>query len=274
MKFGEIVQPDMASSLHRNHRERVRKRFLTSGFDSFADHELLELLLFYSISRIDTNDLAHRLIEHFGSLGRVMEALPEELETVPGVGEHSAVLIKLTMELVKRYLCSTEQLYGTFDTLSKVAEYFCNRFVGHGKECLYMMLLNNRMNLIDFSLVSSGSVNRSDAPIRKMTEHALSKNASVVILGHNHPHGTHIPSPNDLEVTERAYRAFSILGITLLEHLVIADDRFTPIIREKPYLFFSGDTPAGIKSSQYQAFYNVDPKEWRAPSFSLFLEEP
>ena len=81
--------------LHDGHRQRMRQQFLSHGPQSMADHELLELALFYAIPRRDTNETAHRLLEQFGSLDRVLTAPEQELEQVEGVGQNAAVLLRL-----------------------------------------------------------------------------------------------------------------------------------------------------------------------------------
>ena len=80
---------------HSGHRQRVKTEFLARGVEGWSDHRILELLLFYAIPQGDVNELAHRLVDHFGSLAGVLDASAEELKKVPGVGEHTAVLLKL-----------------------------------------------------------------------------------------------------------------------------------------------------------------------------------
>lgn len=94
---------DSSRNLHENHRARVRKRFEHEGLKTFADHNVLELLLFYSIPQKDTNDIAHRLLDEFGSLSAVFDAPKDVLMNVVGVGENTATLIKLMPELFSRY---------------------------------------------------------------------------------------------------------------------------------------------------------------------------
>ena len=82
-------------SMHDGHRQRLKNRFREEGLDHFDEHQVLELLLFYCIPRIDTNELAHRLLERFGSLANVLEAKAEELEKVPGIGSNAATFLNL-----------------------------------------------------------------------------------------------------------------------------------------------------------------------------------
>ena len=93
----------MANSVHDGHRERLRKRFLKEGLDNFQPHEILELILFYSIPRRNTSELAHNLINHFGSFSAVLDAPVEALTQVNGISTQSAVLISMLSQVLRRY---------------------------------------------------------------------------------------------------------------------------------------------------------------------------
>ena len=254
--------------MHEQHRDRVRERYLTDGFDSFATHEILESLLFFSIPRGDTNELAHRLLERFGSIRNIAEATVDELMTVDGIGEKTAFLLKLIPEAARRYAAEMMVEIPSYRTLSSVSEYLCRKFIGCGTECVYMMMLNNKLNLIDCCKVSEGSVNNSSVPIRTISERALFRKASIVVLAHNHPNGLAIPSDSDLEVTSRISHALDLIGVTLLEHLVVADDRVWPIVQGT-----AGNArhlPDEILHSLpdfLSTFYDIDPAVWRAHLF-------
>lgn len=257
--------------MHEHHRQRMRERLSGGDFDRLATHELLEFLLFYAIPRCDTNKLAHALLERFGSLRAVFEASCEELTEVEGIGANSALLLKLIPAVTRRYAEEQRKPSERYDSVSKLATFFQRRFIGETRECLYMMLLNNRMSMIDCVKVSEGSVNCSEVPVRRMTEMALSKKASSVVLAHNHPNGLAIPSGNDLDVTDHLNNAFHMLGITLLEHLVIADDRFMPIMKQHCGIFRCIEPANHIESGFDQNFYDVDESQWRCPP--IFLQE-
>lgn len=253
--------------MHENHRERVRQRFLTGGFENFAIHEILESLLFYSIPRGDTNEIAHQLLEWFGSLKGILEASPDELMTVPGIGAQSAMLLKTIPELLRRYAEETAEDIPVYNTVSRIATFFCRQFIGLDHECLYLMLLNNRMNLIDCVRVSEGSVNSSAVPFRTMTEKALLKKASLAVVAHNHPNGMAVPSSNDLEVTELLSQSFDLVGVSLLEHLIIVDRKFYPILHRSRGIFRKPPEVLHVENGFFESFYDVDPEAWSAPAF-------
>lgn len=251
--------------MHAHHRQRMRERFLKNGLEGFAPHELLEILLYYSIPRVDTNGIAHDLLDRFGSFKGLFEASVDELTAVDGVGQSTAMFLKLIPELTRRYAEEQSRPIVRLDTVGKIAEYFIRRFIGVNREQLYMMLLNNRMNLIDCILVSEGSVNCAAVPVRLMTETALVKKASAVVLAHNHPGGLAIPSGSDLDVTDHLNNSFHLLGIPLIEHLVIAEGRFMPIMKHHSDRLRRWEPNGSIESGSFEKFYDVDESAWSFP---------
>jgi hypothetical protein len=133
--------------MHEHHRKRMKERFLREGIAYFEPHNVLELLLFYAIPQKDTNEIAHRLIERFGSLSAVFEAPFSELIQVEGIKEHSATLIKLIPELAGRYVSES---YGTkgvlLPTLDDAAEYLKSKYIGVTKEIVYLLLLDKNIS--------------------------------------------------------------------------------------------------------------------------------
>ena len=200
----------------------MRARFLRSGSRSFADHELLELLLFYSIPRENTNELAHDLIERFGSIHRLAAASPEELMLVRGVGENTAVLIKLVLALAQR--CSLEEIGSPkrFDTLQKAVDLSRSLFIGATNETMYLLLLDNSFCFIDCVCVAYGSINEIRPIMRTVIERSIVKKASSVIILHNHPNGTEDTSEEDERFTRLVAQELDIVGIDLLEHIVMS----------------------------------------------------
>ena len=216
---------------HSGHRSRIRVRFIKSGSDSFADHELLELLLFYALPRQNTNNIAHSLLERFGSINAIASASVDELLLVDGIGESAAVLIKLVMSLAKRYAFEELDSCKKFNTLEKVEEYAKTLFIGSTEELVYIMLLDNSFSLLDCSCVAFGSINEVRPIIRTIIERAIIKKASSVILLHNHPNGIAKPSENDFEFSHLVERELNIVGINLVEHIIVAGKSCFPIIK-------------------------------------------
>lgn len=245
-------------SIHSNHRQRMRERVIKDGYENFALHEILEVLLYYSIPRGDTNELAHRLLDRFGSFHGITDASVDELTSVDGIGEQSAVFLKMIPELLKRYAYELDDHSYIFNSLSKVGRYISRRFIGLDHERLYMMMFNNRMNLIDCVVVSEGSVNASDVPLRIINEKLVTKKASCFILAHNHPNGVSVPSDSDKNFTEVIRSVFDNFNAPLIEHLVIAGYNYYPILRHMIGEFCMETSDGRFGSGFYKEFYDVD----------------
>ena len=135
--------------MHENHRERVKKRFLSSGLDDFAPHNVLELLLFYAVPQKDTNQTAHLLIDRFGSLDKVFDATVEELKEVNGIGDHAATLIKLIPALARRYAIEKNKEGLVFNNVDTMGQYFVSQYIGVTVETVLLLSLDNKFNAID-----------------------------------------------------------------------------------------------------------------------------
>ena len=226
-------KPRSEGNLHKEHRERMKARFLSDGLDVFDAHNVLELLLFYSIPRRDTNVTAHRLIDKFGSLHSVFDAPYEELLSVEGISEHSATLIKLVPALLNRYSADKNSSRVRISSLDDAGRYLVNRYDGIGVETVYLMLLDNKNDLIDCVKIHEGSVNSSAITTRVLVETALFKHASAAILAHNHPHGIALPSSDDLHTTRAVKSAFDAVGVNMMAHLIVAGNSFCDILEHK-----------------------------------------
>nr|WP_317326288.1 DNA repair protein RadC [uncultured Flavonifractor sp.] len=208
---------------HDGHRQRMKTEFLARP-DSFPDHKLLELLLFYVNPRSDTNPLAHELLDRFGSLAGVLDAAPEELQKVKGVGEHAAVLFKAAKELSGRYLTARTQV----DDIARSArDYYAllrPYFFGARNEQLCLLCLDGKGKVLGIRKLGEGSVNAVSVTTRLIAEAALSLNASGVVLAHNHVSGIAFPSADDVATTESLASILSRLGIELADHVIFVDD--------------------------------------------------
>ena len=216
-------------AVHDGHRARKKEQFRTHGLDAFADHEALELLLFYAIPRVDTNPVAHRLIERFGSLDGVLSAPPEELEKVEGVGESAATLLSLILPLVRRSRMTASKKPVILGTTQAAGEYFVDLFFGMREERLYEACLDAKGKLLRCAKVADGSVDAVSVNIRVIVENALKCGASAVVLSHNHPSGVALPSEDDNATTLAVYDALRTVDIRLLDHIIVADDDFVSI---------------------------------------------
>ena len=217
-------------NIHKGHRERMKQKVLKGAIKSFSDHELIEYFLFGVYKRKNTNDVAHSIIEHFGDLKGVFEASPDELLSVPDVGPAAAAYISALSELICRYF-SEGQPKKNMNIMEDIGEFFIRQLHGKKNECVCILLLDNAMKYIDSRVFDEGSINSARFDMKKLYRYAFGKSASRVIVAHNHPGGVAIPSEADKITTVNLATAFSNLGIDLVEHFVIADSRYIPIMR-------------------------------------------
>ena len=151
---------------HQGHRERKKRQFRDFGLDAFADHEALELLLYYAIPRQDTNPLAHELLRRFGSLEAVLDASQEDLTTVPGIGENSALLLRLVPQLYRRALAGPRGKAVILNTPEKIGHYLLQRYAGEVREVVYELCLDQKGKLLTCCRVAEGSGASADFNVR------------------------------------------------------------------------------------------------------------
>ena len=210
--------------LHDGHRNRLKNRFLNEGLTNFEDHNVLELLLFYSIPRSNTNEIAHELLNKFGSLHGVFEAGMEDLMSINGISRHSAVLIKMIPELFVVYGRDKVRDIQKINSSDDAKQFFIPRFYGKVREEVQIVLLDDKMNIIKWVKIYEGSVNSANVPIRKIVEIAIENRATNVIIAHNHPTGLILPSKDDLRATAKVREALALVDIKLLDHVIVSDN--------------------------------------------------
>lgn len=211
--------------LHDGHRQRKKQQYAREGLTHFADHEVLELLLYYAIPRRDTNETAHRLLEHFGSLEQVLRAPASELQKVEGVGESAALLLTLVPDVMHRARQTTPE-EKILNTVDKTGNFFLELLRDQHREVLWQASLDAKGKLRSCHQISSGSVDTTVLSIREVVENALHADASGVVLAHNHPSGIALPSVEDQQVTLQTKQALETMGIRLIDHIIVADDDF------------------------------------------------
>lgn len=214
--------------VHDGHRGRLTERFLEEGLDGFSPHNILELILFYAVPRKDTNELAHVLLDTFGSLSGVLDAPVAELTAVPGVGEHTAALLHLIPHLTRAYLSDREQEICISST-EKAGQFLLPRFVGRNEECVFLVCVDGKCRVLSVTLLHKGNINSAEVSIRSIVAAALRHNAAGIILAHNHPGGVALPSQEDLRTTQRVREALEPVGIRLIDHFIVADGDFVSL---------------------------------------------
>lgn len=212
--------------IHDGHRDRKREQFLRCGAEPFADHELLELLLFYAIPQKDTNPIAHELMAKFGSLQAVLAASPEELMEVPYIRERAAVLIRLIPSLYQRVLIAGDDTDTILDTQARIGEYFRGIFAAHATEVMYQLCLDGKGKKKGLYKLSEGDLSSVGVNVRQIMENALRSKAVMVVLAHNHPSGVALPSREDKVATRMVGDALEAVGVRLVDHVIVADNDY------------------------------------------------
>lgn len=216
--------------LHDGHRQRLIQRFLEEDLDNFEPHNVLELLLFYAIPRKDTNELAHVLMDTFGSLNGVFDAPYEELIKVTGIGPNTAALLKLVPSLTRTYYSSDARSI-ILDTSEKSGEYFLPYYIGQTEEVVRLACLDAGGKVISNQILHRGSANAAEVNLRKIVNIALRNNAMGVILAHNHPGGLPLPSEEDVATTKSIREALMPMGILLMDHIIVAGQDYVSMAR-------------------------------------------
>ncbi len=214
---------------HKGHRKRMKEEFLQGGLDHMQPHRVLEMLLFYAIPQGDTNELAHRLIERFGSLTGVLDASCDELMDVSGIGSHAAVLIHFISALARYYYTEKANINPVKDPLKNIAQKMVAQYVGYTEERLILVCLDNTLKELFFGMVKVGVADAVQLQFRDLAKIALRYDATNVILGHNHPNGMALPSRADRETTIEIARGFRDLGINLLDHIIVAGAEYVSL---------------------------------------------
>lgn len=207
---------------YEGHRARLKKRFLESGMHTMADYEVLELLLFFVLPRVDTRPLAHRLLREFGSLHGVFFASATELRMVEGVGESTAMMLSMLKQLWQRIYLSVPCEH-ILDDADRIGQYFCWAFAGMRREQLFAAAIDAKGKLIGYRRMLEGDGSTVSLDLRKLAGYASSTGASYIVLAHNHPSGVATPSLSDINATQAAKAALLPYHVKLLDHVIVAD---------------------------------------------------
>ena len=226
----------MSDNLHDGHRDRVKDKFLENGFTKETpEHEILELILFYSVPRKDTNELAHKLLNEFGSLAGVLNAKPDQLMKVVGITKNTAVLFKMILETARGYNAEMMSHKNIFKTNEEIGEYILSQFIGVTDERFSLLSLSNNGKLLSYDIVSVGDISSVGVSTRKIIEIVLRTRATTVVIAHNHPGGLALPSATDLETTKCIAEALKHIGVYLHDHIIVADGDFVSLAQSKDF---------------------------------------
>ena len=215
--------PDKPKHRHTGHRERMKAEFLARGLEGWPDHRVLELLLFYTIPQGDVNDLAHELVERFGSLAGVRDASVEELKKVKGVGDHTAVVLRMLPAVLGRYQGARTRLSAIINSPEEAYAWLEPYFFGARNEMVYVLCLDGKRQVLGVRKVAEGSIELAEVNTRRIAEEAIGLRAAQIYVAHNHVSNLAIPSQADWLTTDTLRGALRPIGIELIDHLVFVD---------------------------------------------------
>ncbi len=208
------------------HRRRIKDKYKKSGIDGWLDYEVLELALSYAITRKDTKPIAKELITRFKTINGVLDADRQELKSVLGISEHAALFLSLLKDVAILYLESGLHNKNLLSSPEVVYAYLKASLKGSVDEEFKTLFLNGSNKLIAVETLQTGTVNRSVVYPRKIVERALYHHSVGIIIAHNHPAGTLKPSQDDCAVTKTIKDALKTVEISLLDHIIIADNDY------------------------------------------------
>lgn len=193
---------------------------MENGIEALEPHEALELLLFYSIPQRNTNDIAHELINRFGSLTAVFDAPVKSLCEVKNISENSAVLLKLIPQLLRYYQVTPDKSL-SMDNMDFVKKYFTSLYIGVKNEEFKVCCLDNNLQIISCNTLSVGSANEVTVTARMVAKAAFDANSQHIIISHNHPDTFPKPSKEDITLTNNLIGKLKPIGIDILDHIIV-----------------------------------------------------
>ncbi len=203
------------------HRQRLRDKFLERGIDALTDAEVIELLLTFGTPRTDCKEPARAALKQFKTLPAVLDARPETLKIIKGLGAKNIFALRFIQGVARRYLrqrvCGKNYISSSRD----VSDYLIHAMRGLEHEVFMVVFLDAAHAVIETKILSEGTVTVNTVYPRELIKSALSHNASALVIAHNHPSGSLKPSIQDKNLTKTLYLACSFMQINLLDHLII-----------------------------------------------------
>lgn len=216
------------------HRLRVKTSVKENGFNHLTDERLLELLMFYSIPRVEVYDTAKNLIKEFGSLQDVLNADFEVLCKVKGVGENTALMLTAMGETARRVSKPKKDGRNTLKSVDDLKALAKSELAGFNKENVILVCLNNAKRVKKIAHISEGDKTESFIDVRKAVQIAIDCEATSAFIAHNHPENTCEPSASDVDSTRALCVMFRKLGILLIDHIIVGCDNDVYSMRTDP----------------------------------------
>lgn len=234
------------SHKHAGHRQRLKNKVRMNGLKSLSVHEVLELLLTYTIPQKDTNGLAHDLIDKYNGFSNVLEADYKDLMEMKGVGEETALFLTMLPDVFDIFKANKSKIHETkLGCPRDCVEYFRKQYELRLKEFLYVIGLNSMNKIVKtFEIEGMNDINIKIG-LKDFAQMITSKMLTGIILFHTHPNGEAYPSSEDIETTQKIFDICMIMGVALLDHI---------ILNEEDYFSFGCE---GLLSEMYEKYANT-----------------
>lgn len=221
---------------HAGHRGRFRKEIIKSGINpATPEHKVLEYILFYCVPRKDTNELAHALIDKFGSFAAVLEAPERDLYEVKGINEASVTWLKMIIPVFRYYTAKKADVGKRFTGKDQFGEYIFNQYLGNKSEVVTLLSLNAGGKIISYDVIAEGDITSANVSTRNVLDVVLRTGAKGVVMAHNHPSGLALPSKDDLRATIFVKQILNSIDVRLLDHVIVCDDDYVSLAESKDF---------------------------------------
>ena len=206
--------------IHAGHRQRLKDKVREGGLRVLEDHEVLELLLTYTIPQKDTNPTGHELLNAFGNLAGVLNADYKELKKVRGVGEETALFLSLFTQVFETYLADKTKKDIFLRNTKACVNFFRDNYAIQNNEILYVICLNSMFKFIKTFEIRGYNESSISFDIKQITEQITGKNIKNIVLCHTHPSGNVAPSNEDVDATISILQICCLLNVNLCDHLI------------------------------------------------------
>lgn len=207
--------------MHTGHRQRLKQKAIENGLKGLSTHEVLELLLTYSIPYKDTNALAHILINTYGNLYNVLNANSEDLLQISGVGKETALFLTLLPQFFEIYDSGKTVQKDKLTNVNSCVEFFRKNYTIESFEQSFLVFLDENDNFIKSITLSSGTEFETSISRDVLSRQIAITNSKKIILFHTHPNGKVAPSTDDVASTKQILAMCKLLGVELLDHIII-----------------------------------------------------
>lgn len=225
-----------SKNIHAGHRKRLKEQFSIDGGKELSDFTFLEYMLFFAVPHGDTNPLAHRLLDKFGSFDKVLEATKEELMKIDGVGEHTAMFLTSLIPFFSRYLERKSGESFEYTDLESIRDYVVGKYLNEDREKAMLLHFNSKGLFTNFVFLGNGDISHLKIDNREIASSVVRDKAVYSILVHNHPSGIVTPSSDDLKSVEDISEFLKMLSVTLVDNIIVTGSDFLAFSQNSRYI--------------------------------------